>query len=39
MTPEEQEEFTAKKREEFERKSTAEYSTARMWDDGVIMPH
>jgi len=37
-TPEQHEEFTAPIREQFERQSSAYYSTARLWDDGIIDP-
>ena len=37
-TDEQQEEFTAPIREQFEEQSTAYYSTARLWDDGIIDP-
>ena len=37
-TDEQNEEFTAPIREQFERQSTAYYSTARLWDDGIIDP-
>ena len=37
-TPEQHEEFTAPIREQFDRQSTAYYSTARLWDDGIIDP-
>ncbi|WP_425310784.1 carboxyl transferase domain-containing protein [Ammonicoccus fulvus] len=35
---EDQEQFTAPIREQFERQSTPYYSTARLWDDGIIDP-
>lgn len=37
-TAEDQEQFTAPIREQFERQSTPYYSTARLWDDGIIDP-
>ncbi len=37
-TDEQQAEFTAPIREQFEEQSTAYYSTARLWDDGIIDP-
>ncbi|MFN3340139.1 MAG: carboxyl transferase domain-containing protein [Dietzia sp.] len=37
-TDEQQTEFTAPIREQFEEQSTAYYSTARLWDDGIIDP-
>ncbi|HHX84274.1 MAG TPA: methylcrotonoyl-CoA carboxylase [Actinomycetales bacterium] len=37
-TDEQHEEFTAPIREQFEEQSTAYYSTARLWDDGIIDP-
>ena len=37
-SPEQHEEFTAPIREQFDRQSTAYYSTARLWDDGIIDP-
>ncbi|MDO5696746.1 MAG: carboxyl transferase domain-containing protein [Dermatophilus congolensis] len=37
-TPEQHEEFTAPIRDQFDRQSTAYYSTARLWDDGIIDP-
>ncbi|MFI8591996.1 carboxyl transferase domain-containing protein [Dietzia maris] len=37
-TDEQQSEFTAPIREQFEEQSTAYYSTARLWDDGIIDP-
>ncbi len=37
-TAEQQEQFTAPIREQFESQSTAYYSTARLWDDGIIDP-
>jgi acetyl-CoA carboxylase carboxyltransferase component len=38
MTPEEQEAFKAPTLEKYEREGNAYYSTARLWDDGVIDP-
>ncbi|NLD86411.1 MAG: methylcrotonoyl-CoA carboxylase [Actinomycetales bacterium] len=37
-TDEQHAEFTAPIREQFEEQSTAYYSTARLWDDGIIDP-
>ncbi len=37
-TDEQQAEFTAPIREQFSEQSTAYYSTARLWDDGIIDP-
>ncbi|EFV90635.1 methylcrotonoyl-CoA carboxylase, partial [Dietzia cinnamea P4] len=37
-TEEQQAEFTAPIREQFDEQSTAYYSTARLWDDGIIDP-
>ncbi|MCG2621334.1 methylcrotonoyl-CoA carboxylase [Arthrobacter sp. I2-34] len=36
--PEDEEAFKAPIRDQFDRQSTAYYSTARLWDDGVIDP-
>lgn len=38
FSEQEQEEFKAPIREQFERQSDAYYSTARLWDDGIIDP-
>ncbi len=38
MTPEEQEEFTRPTIEKYDREGSAYYSTARLWDDGIIDP-
>lgn len=38
MSAEEQAEFEAPIREQFERQGSPYYSTARLWDDGVIQP-
>jgi acetyl-CoA carboxylase carboxyltransferase component len=38
MTPEEQDEFRRPVMEEYEREGSPYYSTARLWDDGVIDP-
>ncbi|WNB88375.1 carboxyl transferase domain-containing protein [Glutamicibacter protophormiae] len=38
MAPEEQERFEAPIREQFESQGNPYYSTARLWDDGVIAP-
>jgi 3-methylcrotonyl-CoA carboxylase beta subunit len=38
MSPAEQEKFKAPILEKYERESSAYYSTARLWDDGVIDP-
>ena len=38
MTKEEQEEFLAPTLEKYEREGSAYYSTARLWDDGIIDP-
>lgn len=38
MTPEEQEAFKAPVVERYEREGSAYYSTARLWDDGIIDP-
>jgi acetyl-CoA carboxylase carboxyltransferase component len=38
MTPEEQEAFKAPVVERYEREASAYYSTARLWDDGIIDP-
>jgi len=38
MTPEEQEEFKRPTLEKYERESSAYFSTARLWDDGIIDP-
>ncbi|NKY85012.1 carboxyl transferase domain-containing protein [Nocardia veterana] len=37
-TPEQQEEFKAPIRDQYERQGNPYYSTARLWDDGVIDP-
>ena len=38
MTPEQQEEFKAPIREQYEHQGNPYYSSARLWDDGVIDP-
>lgn len=38
MTPEEQAEFKRPTLEKYERESSAYYSSARLWDDGIIDP-
>jgi 3-methylcrotonyl-CoA carboxylase beta subunit len=38
MTPEEEEEFKAPIRAQYESQGNPYYSTARLWDDGVIDP-
>ena len=38
MTPEEQNEFRQPTLEKYAEESSAYYSTARLWDDGVIDP-
>ena len=38
MTKQEQEEFLAPTLEKYEREGSAYYSTARLWDDGIIDP-
>ena len=38
MTKEEQDEFMAPTLEKYEREGSAYYSTARLWDDGIIDP-
>jgi acetyl-CoA carboxylase carboxyltransferase component len=38
MTPEEQEAFKAPIIERYENEGSAYYSTARLWDDGIIDP-
>ncbi len=38
MTPEEQEEFMRPTLEKYEREGSAYYSTARLWDDGILDP-
>jgi acetyl-CoA carboxylase carboxyltransferase component len=38
MTPEEQSRFQAPILEKYEREGSPYYSTARLWDDGVIDP-
>jgi 3-methylcrotonyl-CoA carboxylase beta subunit len=38
MTPEEQEAFKAPVIEKYEQEASAYYSTARLWDDGIIPP-
>jgi 3-methylcrotonyl-CoA carboxylase beta subunit len=38
MTPEEEEAFKAPIRAEYEAQGNPYYSTARLWDDGVIDP-
>ena len=38
MSPEEQQEFMRPTLEKYEREGNAYYSTARIWDDGVIDP-
>lgn len=38
MTPEEETEFKRPTLEKYERESSAYYSTARLWDDGIIDP-
>ena len=37
-TDEQQAEFTAPIREQFDEQSDAYYSTARLWDDGIVDP-
>ncbi|XP_047331914.1 methylcrotonoyl-CoA carboxylase beta chain, mitochondrial-like [Impatiens glandulifera] len=37
-TKEEEEEFKAKVMEAYDKESSAYYSTARLWDDGIIDP-
>ncbi|MBN8532011.1 MAG: methylcrotonoyl-CoA carboxylase, partial [Alphaproteobacteria bacterium] len=39
MTPQEEAAFKAPTLEQFTRQSSAYYSTARLWDDGIIAPH
>jgi len=38
MTREEQEEFMRPIQEKYEREGNAYFSTARLWDDGIIDP-
>jgi acetyl-CoA carboxylase carboxyltransferase component len=38
MTPEEQEAFKAPILEKYEREGSPYYSTARLWDDGILVP-
>ena len=38
MSPEEQEAFLAPIRAKYEEESSAYYSTARLWDDGILDP-
>ena len=38
MTPEEQRAFMAPTLEKYELEGSAYYSTARLWDDGIIDP-
>jgi len=38
MSPEEQEAFMAPTREKYEEEGSAYYSTARLWDDGILDP-
>jgi 3-methylcrotonyl-CoA carboxylase beta subunit len=38
MTPEQEEEFKAPIRDQYESQGNPYYSTARLWDDGVIDP-
>jgi 3-methylcrotonyl-CoA carboxylase beta subunit len=38
MTPEQQEDFKAPIRAQYEYQGNPYYSTARLWDDGVIDP-
>jgi 3-methylcrotonyl-CoA carboxylase beta subunit len=38
MTPEEEEKFKAPIRQQYEDQGNPYYSTARLWDDGVIDP-
>jgi 3-methylcrotonyl-CoA carboxylase beta subunit len=38
MTPDEEEEFKRPTLEKYARESSAFYSTARLWDDGIIDP-
>jgi acetyl-CoA carboxylase carboxyltransferase component len=38
MTKKEQEEFMAPTLEKYEREGSAYFSTARLWDDGIIDP-
>ena len=38
MTPDEEEEFKAPIREQYEHQGNPDYSTARLWDDGPIHP-
>lgn len=37
-SPEEEAEFTAPIREQYEHQGNAYYATARLWDDGIIEP-
>ena len=39
MSEAEVEEFTRKKKAEFDFQSTAYYGTARIWNDGLVLPH
>lgn len=38
MTPEEESSFKLKLLEKYEKEGSAYYSSARLWDDGIIMP-
>jgi 3-methylcrotonyl-CoA carboxylase beta subunit/propionyl-CoA carboxylase len=38
LTPDEQEEFKAPIIDKYEREGSPYYSTARLWDDGIIDP-
>jgi 3-methylcrotonyl-CoA carboxylase beta subunit len=38
MSPEEQERFTQPTRAQYEAEGSPYYSTARLWDDGIIDP-
>jgi 3-methylcrotonyl-CoA carboxylase beta subunit len=38
MTPEQEAEFKRPTLEKYEHESSAYYSTARLWDDGIIDP-
>ena len=38
MSPEEEDAFKAPVREQYERQGSPYYSTARLWDDGIIDP-
>lgn len=39
MTEAELQEFTRNKKADFDHQSTSYYGTARIWNDGLVLPH